>query len=281
LNEKAIQSAICVPLWRKDRIIGVIQLESVRLDNQFTLDDLELLKAIESQMAMVIEQSSLNEQIRQEEGMRSRLERFHSPQIIALILKGGQEAKDDFMEPKDLKATILFTDINGFTRLSEQLPPRDVNIILNEYFSRMTDIIFKYDGTLDKYIGDGLMAVFGAPMGKEDDAGRAIRAAKEMIKKLKALMKETEDERRFTIRIGINTGRLVTGSIGSPRRLDYTLIGDAVDIASRLESIAQPNRVLIGEETYRLVKDKFDIRAVGLKKVKGKRAEIMVSRCYR
>ncbi len=270
-----IRSAICVPLWRKDRIMGVIQLESVRLDNQFTQDDLELLKAIGSQMAMVIEQASLNEQIRQEERMRSRLERFHSPQIIDLILKGGQEAKDNFMEPKDLTATILFTDINGFTRLSEQLPPRDVNIILNQYFSRMTDIIFKYDGTLDKYIGDGLMAVFGAPMGKEDDAERAIRAAKEMVKELKALMKETKDERRFTIRIGMNTGRVVAGNIGSPRRLDYTVIGDAVNIASRLESIAQPNQVLIGEETYRLVKDKFDIRAVGRKKVKGKRTEIM------
>jgi adenylate cyclase len=270
-----IRSAICVPLWRKDRMMGVIQLESVSMDNQFTQDDLELLKAIGSQMAMVIEQASLNEQIRQEERMRSRLERFHSPQIIDLILKGDQEAKDDFMEPKYITATILFTDINGFTRLSEQLPPRDVNIILNQYFSRMTDIIFKYDGTLDKYIGDGLMAVFGAPMGKEDDAERAIRAAKEMIKELKALMKETKDEKRFTIRIGINTGRVVAGNIGSPKRLDYTVIGDAVNMASRLESIAQPNQVLIGEETYRLVKDKFDITAAGRHKVKGKRAEIM------
>jgi adenylate cyclase len=139
----------------------------------------------------------------------------------------------------------------------------------------MPDIIFKHDGTLDKYTGDGLMAVFGAPMGKEDDTERAIQAAKDMIKELKALMKETEDERRFTIRIGINTGRVVAGNIGSPKRLDYAVMGDAVNIASRLGSLAQPNQVLIGEETYRLAKDKFDIRAVERKKVKGKRAEIM------
>jgi adenylate cyclase len=139
----------------------------------------------------------------------------------------------------------------------------------------MADIIFKYDGTLDKYIGDGLMAVSGASMGKEDDTERAIRAAEDVIKESKALMKETEEERRFSIRIGINTGRVVPGNIGSPKRLDCAVIGDAVDIASRLEPLTQPNRVLIGEETYCLVKDRFDIRAGGRKKVKGKRAEIV------
>ena len=271
-----IRSAICVPLWRKDEIIGVIQLDSVRFDNQFTQDDLELLKAIGSQVALVIEQATLNEQIREEERMRSRLERFHSPQVIEMILKGGQETKDNVMEPKELTATILFTDIVGFTRLSETLPPREVNIILNRYFSKMTDIIFKYDGTLDKYIGDGMMAVFGAPMEKEDDAERAVRAAIEIIKELSAMMKETTPDRRFDIRIGINTGRVVAGNIGSPKRMDYTVIGDPVNIASRLESMAKPNQILLGEETCRRVKDRFAIRKMGLKKVKGKRSEIMV-----
>jgi class 3 adenylate cyclase len=271
-----IRSAICVPLWRKDKIIGVIQLESVRLDNQFTQGDLELLKAIGSQMAMVIEQASLNEQIREEERMRNRLERFHSPQVIDMILKGGQETLDDMMEPKDVTATILFADINGFTALAERMPPREVNLILNEFFSRMTDILFKYDGTLDKYIGDGLMAVFGAPMEKEDDAERGIRAAQEMIQALAAMMAGMPDEGKFTIRIGINTGKVVAGNIGSPKRMDYTVIGDAVNTASRLESIAQPNQILIGEETYERVQGKFRIRSVGPRKVKGKTVELMV-----
>ncbi len=271
-----IRSAMCVPLWKKGNIIGVIQLESVRLDNQFEQGDLELLKAIGSQMAMVIEQASLNEQIREEERMRSRLERFHSPQIIEMILKGGQETKDNIMEPKDLTATILFTDINGFTRLSERMPPREINMLLNQYFSRMTDIIFKFDGTLDKYIGDGLMALFGAPMEKNDDPHRAIRAALEMKSDLADLMKKENPAKRFSIRIGINTGRVVAGNIGSPRRMDYTVIGDAVNVASRLESIAQPNQILIGEETYRLVEGDFKIRQVGPRKVKGRSTEIMV-----
>jgi len=272
-----IRSAICVPLWRKDKIIGVIQLDSIRFDNQFNQDDLELLKAIGSQMAMIIEQASLNEQIREEEIMRSRLERFHSPQVIEMILKGSQETKDNVMEPKDLTATILFTDIIDFTQLAERISPRETNIVLNQYFSTMTDIIFSYDGTLDKYIGDGLMAVFGAPMEREDDAERAILAAKEMKSQLAVMMTEKGGHRKkFDIRIGINTGRVVAGNIGSPKRMDYTVIGDPVNTASRLESIAKPNQILIGEETYRAVKDKFKIRKIGPKKVKGKRADIMV-----
>ncbi|RPI76622.1 MAG: FHA domain-containing protein [Desulfobacteraceae bacterium] len=172
-----IRSAMCVPLWRKDKIIGVIQLDSVRLNNPFSEEDLQILKTIGSQMAMVIEQASLNEQIRAEERLRNRLERFHSPQVIDMIIKGNQEAKDNIMEPKDLMATILFTDIIGFSSLAEKMPPREVNMLLTHFFSKMTDIVFKYDGTLDKYIGDGLMAVFGAPMEKKDDPVRAVRAA--------------------------------------------------------------------------------------------------------
>ncbi len=271
-----IRSAICVPLWKKDKIIGVIQLDSLRFENQFTPEDLELLKAIGSQVAMVIEQASLNEQIREEELMRRRLERFNSPQVVEMILKGGQETKDNIMDPQELTATILFTDIIGFTRFSEELPPREVNVILNQYFSRMTDIVFTHDGTLDKYIGDGLMAVFGAPMEKDDDAVRAIRAALDMRRELAVLREEIENKVKLDIRIGINTGRVVAGNIGSPKRLEYTVIGDPVNTASRLESIALPNQILIGEETYQLVNDMFKIKEVGPRMVKGKSAEIMV-----
>ena len=271
-----IRSAMCVPLWKKDKIIGVIQLDSIRPDNQFTEDDLELLKAIGCQMAMVIEQASLNEQIREEERLRNRLERFHSPQVVKVILRGGKRAKEDIMEPKELIATIIFADIIGFTRMSEKMPPREVNLMLNQFFSHMTDIIFKHDGTLDKYIGDCLMAVFGAPMEKKGDVERAIQAAKEMKQELTKMMANIEDDRRFAIRIGINTGRVVAGNIGSPNRMEYTVIGDPVNIASRLESIARANQILIGEETYKLVRGKFRTKKVGPKKVKGKAKEVMV-----
>ena len=271
-----IKSAMCVPLWRKDKVIGVIQLGTSRFENQFTQDDLELLKAIGSQMAMVIEQAALNDKIREEERMRNRLERFHSPQVIEMILKGGQETKDRIMDPKELTATVLFMDIVGFTNLSERMPPRETTILLNRFFSRMTDITFHYDGTLDKYIGDGLMSVFGASIQKDDDAIRAIQAALDMKKELGLMMGNTPDDKRFDIRIGINTGKVVAGNIGSPKRMDYTVIGDPVNVASRLESIGDPNQILIGEETYRLTKDRFRVQLVGPKKVKGKRDAVMV-----
>jgi len=225
---------------------------------------------------MVIEQSALNERIREEERMRNRLQRFHSPQVIEMILKGGEETIDDIMESKELIATILFADIVGFTRLSETMPPREINIILNRYFSRMTDIVFSHGGTLDKYIGDGLMAVFGAPMEKEDDAERAVGTALEIRRQLTAMMKTTSADRRFDIRVGLNTGRVVAGNIGSPKRMEYTVIGDPVNVASRLESIAKPNQIIIGEETFGFVKNKFKIQEVGTRKVKGKSSGIMV-----
>ena len=272
-----IRSAMYAPLWRKDTVIGVIGLNSVRFDNQFTQDDLKLLEAIGSQSAMILEQASLNEQIREEEILRNRLERFLSPQVAEMIVTGSQETIDNVMEPTELTATIVFTDIIAFTQLTEQIPPRETNMILNQYFSMVTDIIFTHDGTLDKYIGDGLMAVFGAPMERQDDAERAILAAKEMREKLAAMMAKKESHtRKFDIRIGINTGRVVAGNIGSPRRMDYTVIGDPVNIASRLESIAKANQILIGEETYKAIKNRFEIRKIGPQKVKGKSAEIMV-----
>ena len=231
-------------------------------------------------MAMIIEQASLNEQIREEERMMRRLRRYFSPQVIETILKGGAWTQDDIMEPRELTATVLFTDIVGFTHLSEQMPPREINMILNRHFHRMAGIVFQYEGTLDKYLGDGLMAVFGAPMEKEDDAERAIQAARQMREELREMRDETGVDTQFDIRIGVNTGRVVAGNIGSPNRVDYTVIGDPVNVASRLESIAEPNQILIGEETYRHVKGLFDIKKVGPKKVKGKGAEIMVYAVY-
>jgi adenylate cyclase len=267
---------MCVPLWKGDEIIGVIQLNSIKTKNPFTEDDLELLKSIGCQMSMVLEQVSLNEKIREEEKIRNWLSRFHSPQVIDAVLSARTQSEDSLLEAKDQEVTVLFADIIDFTRASEAMSPRDVSRFLNAYYSLMTDIVFENDGTLDKYIGDGVMAVFGAPIAKDDDAERAVRSALKMRRELIPLMKNLTGGESFRIRIGVNTGHAVAGRVGSPRRMDYTVVGDAVNVASRLESIAQPNQILIGEETYRQVGGKFATKEIGSRSLKGKSSDVLV-----
>lgn len=271
-----IRSIMSVPLYRKDEVIGLIQLDSFRMSTSFTKTDLELLRMISSQMSLIIEQANLNEKIRCEELARNRLERFHSPEVVDLIASGEGLDEDAIMAPKEKKATILFSDIVGFTSLSERLPPAEISALLNLFFGRMTDVIFDLNGTLDKYIGDAIMAVFGAPIERANDAERAIAAALDMRKTLREILTDLPEDRRFDMRIGINTGTVVAGNLGSPRRMDYTVIGDAVNTAARLESIAEPGQILIGEETYHGVKRKFNIRNIGSKAVRGKADSVMV-----
>jgi len=270
ISSQNIRSVMSVPLWRKDEVIGMIQVRSFRLSNEFRKPDLDLLTTLSNQMAMVIEQANLMEKIRREEMMRSRLERFHSPEIVDLIISGDSEDEDIMLSPKEKTVSILFTDIENFTPLSERLSPTEVSQLLNRYFKKMTDIIFDYSGTLDKYIGDAIMAVFGAPIERENDAERAILSAIDMRNALFQMMKNIEPNKRFDIRLGINTGQVLAGNLGSPKRMDYTVIGDVVNTASRLESIAQANQIVIGESTYKCVKPKFNIRKIGKRSVKGK-----------
>lgn len=265
-----IRSVMSVPLWRKDEVIGIIQVDSFRLTNKFTKADLDLLTTISNQMAMVIEQANLNEKIRKETMARNRLERFHSPDVVNLILSGEAVDEESLLAPTEKDVTVLFTDIVSFTPLSERMAPTELGVLLNQFFRRMTDIIFDYNGTLDKYIGDCIMAVFGAPIERENDAERAIMASLEMRKALAVMMKEREPDKRFKITMGINSGRAIAGNLGSPKRMDYTVIGDTVNTAARLQSICQPNQILIGEATYELVKNKFNIEELGDRTVKGK-----------
>ncbi|MBW2064758.1 MAG: GAF domain-containing protein [Deltaproteobacteria bacterium] len=271
-----IRSVMSVPLWRKNEIIGVIQVDSFRLSNRFTKADLDLLTTISNQMAMVIEQANLNEKIRLEREVRNRLERFHSPEVVDLIIRSEAGSEETLLAPTEKKATILFTDIVNFTPIAERFSPAEVSSLLNKHFSEMTEIIFRYNGTLDKYIGDAIMAVFGAPIERKDDAERAVMAALEMRRVLFQMMESLEEGKRFQMRLGINSGRVVAGNLGSPKRMDYTVIGDAVNTAARIESIAKPNQILIGQPTYELVKGKFKIREAGSRIVKGKREAIRV-----
>ena len=269
-----IHSSICVPLWAENKIIGAIQLNSRKPDRQFTSDDLEFLNAIGCQMASVIHQSRLNQRLKEEEQLIHRLERYHSPQVVDLLLHSSPENIDDLMEARDLQCTVVFTDIVGFTHLSEDMPPKEVSRLLNRYFSKMTDIIFTYEGTLDKFIGDCLMAVFGSPYPKKDDAVRAVKAACEISDKFASM--SAEEGSPIQVRIGINTGPVVAGNIGSPNRMEYTVLGDTVNVASRLQALAEPGQIILGPETARLIKKSFSLEKIGEKHIRGRDKPLQV-----
>jgi len=168
--------------------------------------------------------------------------------------------------------TIFFSDIRGFTPMSEVLTAEEVVHLLNEYFTAMTTIIFKYEGTIDKFMGDAIMAVYGAPIEMSDHAERAVLAAVEMSEKMKELQAKwkMEGKREVNIGIGINTGEVVVGNIGSNERMEYTSIGDNVNLTQRLESVAEKGQILISAATYERVKHKINARMLDPIKVKGK-----------
>jgi len=270
-----IRSALCVPLWDDEDVIGVIYIDTRTQSYSFTEDELDLLTAMANQAAIGIQNARLVEKARREHEIRERLARYHSPGVVEHILKES-EAQDDLLKVAEKEVTVLFSDIKGFTTLAEKLTPAEVAELLDAYFTMMTDIVFEYGGTLDKYMGDSIMALFGAPISGEDDAVRAVQAAIKMQKALSEQMESVPESERFQMRIGVNTGMVVAGNIGSPRRMDYTVIGDAVNVAQRLESIAMPGRILIGGSTFEQVKDKFLLNEIGRQRVKGKDEEVTV-----
>jgi adenylate cyclase len=272
-----IRSAMCAPLWNKDQVIGIIHVDSPMLTNCFALNDLDLLTALANYAAVAVERARLNQKIIAEEKKRERLGRFLSPQVTARIIATSESQSAALGVPEVKEVSVIFADIVGFTTMSEKMSPAAVSLLLNDYLSRMTDIIFKYEGTLDKYIGDAIMAVFGAPLDMPDHAARAIRAALEMQERLQEFNAERKEGPTIRIRIGINSGNAVAGEIGSVNKKEYTVLGDTVNTASRLESsVAKPGMVVIGENTHQMVKGLFECRSLGKATLKGKQNEVAV-----
>jgi len=272
-----IRSAMCAPLWNKDQVIGIIHVDSPMLTNCFNLNDLDLLTALANYAAVAVERARLNQKIVAEEKKRERLGRFLSPQVTNRILATSESQGSALGVPEVRDVSVLFADIVGFTTMSEKMSPAAVSLLLNEYLSRMTDIIFKYEGTLDKYIGDAIMAVFGAPLDMPDHASRSIKTALEMRDRLEEFNAERKEGPLLRIRIGINSGKAVAGEIGSINKKEYTVLGDTVNTASRLESsVAKPMMVVIGENTHDAVKDQFECRSLGNAILKGKEKEVAV-----
>ena len=264
-------SLICTPLKHQDQNIGLLVLGSTTPIN-YTAGDLKRLNALASQASAAIENALLHEQELREARIKSNLERYVPAQVVQAIM----ESKGDIsLAPVRKNITILFSDIRNFTTQCEELEPERIVGYLNEYFSYMVDIIFSHQGTVNKFVGDMIVALFGAPSPVLNHEKQAIQTAIAMQQCLQSIpIGWIRDN--FHTGIGLSSGRVIVGNIGSPQHMDYTAIGDEVNTASRLQGMAQGGQILVSRSVYEATRADFDFKAMGTVQLKGKRNGIEV-----
>jgi adenylate cyclase len=241
-----VKSAMCVPLvGSENRVLGVLYVDNFSL-KRFNETDLDFLIAFSGIAAVALENGQLAERIRKEALARSNFERFFTPHLAARIASSPDAVK---LGGDKRKVAVLFSDIRGFTALSETMSADTMAKLLTEYFTEMVECVFRHGGTLDKFIGDSVMAQWGAPIGERDDCDRAMQAALDMMEELDRLNARWSTEGRPVLQIGIglNVGDVFAGNIGSDRRLEYTVIGDPVNVSSRLCGKAGPGEILLSD----------------------------------
>src|SRR5262249_9553680 len=268
-----IRAFMCAPLWNRNDVIGVLYCDNPR-SKRFAPEDLEVFAALCNYAAVAIEQARLSTQLLEETKRRERLQRYHSPGVISKLLPAG--GLDGAFVAQERDVSVMFCDIVGFTSMCQHREPQAVGELLNNFFGRMGDVIFEHDGTLDKFIGDAILAMFGAPFDQPDHAVRAVAAALAMRREVAAVNPE-RGAAPVRMRVAINSGRALTGDIGSPKRREFTVLGDVVNTAARLESsVAQPDQIVISQHTRALVADAFDLKSLGKVTLRGRDAELEV-----
>jgi len=278
---QSVRSAMCTPLMGSDqKVLGILYVDNLTATHSFADEDLEFLIAFGGLTAVAIENSQLSERIRREALVRSNFERYFSPNIASVIAEQQNAGK---LPSQKQPVVIFFSDIRGFTPMSEDMSPDDIATLLTEYFTEMVEIVFEHSGTLDKFMGDAIMALWGAPIVHADDADRAMQCALDQLAVLEKMNAKWEEQGRppVAIGIGINFGEVFAGNIGSDRRLEYTVIGDAVNTASRLCSSAGLNEILISEPFYKALKKPPKVEALEPIQVKGKAKKVPVYRVKR
>jgi adenylate cyclase len=276
---QSIRAAMGAPLKARDRALGVLYLDntvSSYTESPYTEADLDFVAAFAAQAAIALENAALYRKIERDAVLRSHYERFFPPTTIKKI-----SASPGGIETIEAEVTALFCDITGFTTLSSGLRPREVVALLNEYFALLAGVVFRHEGTLEKYIGDALLAVWGAPFAHPDDVSRAVRAAVDMQRGLGPFneVRRARGEAPIEIHVGLNTGLVAAGNIGSPDYLQYATVGDATNIASRVCSAAAPGEVLITARTRELLPEgAFRLEALDPVMVKGKSESLQLFR---
>ncbi len=272
---QGIRSTMSVPLLFGDSLLGLMYLDSQIATNAFTEKDLQIFTGIANQAAGAIQNARLAANIEEEAGVRARFERLLSPNLVDQVVAGSLRMEKG---GENRIVTVMFTDIRGFTSMSEKMDAQAVIAMLNEYFEEMVDVLFNHQGTLDKYVGDEIMALFGAPVLLPEDPVNAVACAVEMQKRLREFnrLRQMRNDAPIQIGIGINTGEAVFGALGSTKTMQYTVVGDTVNVASRLCSLAQAGEIIVSEDTHRLLDNRFETVELPPARVKGKAAEIQV-----
>jgi len=276
---QGIRSTMTVPLLHSDEILGIMHLDSQIATNAFTEKDLQICTSVAAQAAIAIKNARLAQRIAKETENRALISRLIPPSVVDQVMKGELTLEKG---GRLSEITMLFSDIRGFTSMSDGRPPEEVVTTLNEYFEVMVEILFKHQGTLDKFVGDEIIGLFGAPIPIEDGPYRAVVCALDMQRALREFNRTRRSEGlgALEIGIGINTGNVITGAIGSTKALQYTAIGDAMNVASRLVGVANRGEVIISESTFKQVGDRFEVQPLPPVKVKGKANELRVYRVY-
>lgn len=273
----SMRSTMCVPIVYEDEIFGAIHVDSLERSNAFSQKDLQLFTSIANQTAAALKNASLLQAVQRETETRVRLGRLLSPNVVEEVVAGRIDmAKGG--ERREL--AVLFSDIRGFTSMSEQMDAEDVTRLLNEYFEVMVDVLFQCGGTLDKYLGDGLMAVFGAPKPDPMAAANAVRCGLLMQSALRSLnrTRQARGEHPIQIGIGINYGEVIWGPLGSRKTMDYTVVGDTVNLASRLCGVAKAGDVIISSGVQQRLGDGLSVTPLAPQSVKGKAEPVLVYR---
>ncbi|MFM6153432.1 MAG: adenylate/guanylate cyclase domain-containing protein [Sphaerospermopsis kisseleviana] len=268
---KGIRSAMAVPLWDEDNVIGVLYADASFSPSHWESEgeeELSFFSALANIVASSVQRSLLVDKLKQEEVIRHRLERYHSPAVVQQLLSVGGSS-DGRLAPAENEISILFADLVGFTAISERLKPREIAELLNNLFEEMLKEVFLYGGTLDKYIGDCIMAFFGAPDPDPGHADRAVASAKGMLTRLQQLNENHFWQEPLQLRIAINSGKAVVGDVGSSQRVDYTALGATINLASRMEAICAPGECVISEVTYKMLAKKSDFQDIGDYRFKG------------
>lgn len=275
LRLSGIQSAMCAPLIYKDRVFGLFYVDCLTKPYAFSKEELSIFSVVAAEAAISFDNARSHQELARRVVERRALERFLSSAIVERILASPDEIS---LGGESQTATIVFTDIRSFTPMAERMEPHQVVELLNEYFTEMTDLIFENGGTLDKYLGDGILAIFGAPLARPDDAARSVKTAIEMQRAIVQLNAgwQARGQAPLRVGIGINTGTVTAGNIGSTKRMDYTVIGDAVNVASRLCSKASGGQILVSGPTYAALGDGLSAKKLKPILVKGKETPVEV-----